>query len=137
MMALNEENDINTLMSHYRDRVNKFDNEREEWLDKYNKVRTTQDEAHRQEWELQKRKDEIFELQRNLEEGKLRLFNERQEIISLIKENDRLKLKELEDRRKISELGALGEPVEQEIVFYKDVKPGKFLQETQLIGLLY
>ena len=70
MMALNEENDINTLLSHYRDRVNKFDTEREEWLDKYNKVRTTQDEAHRQDWELQKRKDEILELQRNLEEGK-------------------------------------------------------------------
>jgi len=121
--ALNEEFDVNTLLSYYRDRINEFDNHREEWLEKYNKVRTPQDEAHRQAWELQKRKDESIELKQTLEEEKLRLYNERQEIIDIIKENDQLKLKEIQDRKKISELSMLGDPIEQEIVFYKDVKP--------------
>jgi len=54
--ALNEETDVNTLLSYYRDRINEFDRHREEWLEKFNKVRTPQDEAHRQTWELQKKK---------------------------------------------------------------------------------
>ena len=124
-LALNEENEVNTLLSYYRNRIGRFDSEREDWLDKYNKLRTTQDEAHRQEWELQKRVQEVAELRRTLEEEKLRLYDERQGIIDLIKENDQLKIKELEDRKKISELTALGGSVDQEIVFYKDVKPGK------------
>jgi len=126
--ALNEESDVNTLMSYYRDRINEFDRRREEWLEKFNKVRTPQDEAHRQAWELQKRKDESIELKQTLEEEKLKLYNERQDIIDIIKENDQLKLKELQDRKKISELSMLGDPIEQEIVFYKDVKPGNLSQ---------
>lgn len=125
-MALNEEIEVNSLLAYYRDRINEFDSQREDWLAKYNKVRTPQDEAHKQEWELQKRREEVNELQHTLEEGKLVLYNERQEIMDLIKENDQLKLKELEDRKKINELMLLGEPVEEEVVFYKDVKPGKF-----------
>lgn len=124
-LALNEENEVNTLLAYYRNRIGRFDNEREDWLDKYNKLRTTQDEAHRQSWELQKRNQETAELRRILEEEKLRLYEERQGVVDLIKENDQLKLKELEDRKKISELTALGGSVDQEIVFYKDVKPGK------------
>jgi len=134
-VALNEENEVNSLLAYYRDRINEFDRHREEWLEKYNKVRTPQDEAHKQAWELQKRKDEIAELKAILDEEKLKLYNERQEIIDIIKENDGLKVKEVEDRKKINELGLLGDQVEQEIVFYKDVKPGR--KFTMLLSLTF
>jgi len=126
-VALNEEEGVNSLMAFYRDIVHGADRYREEWLEKFNKVRTAQDEAHKQTWELQKRRDESNELKAILDEEKLKLYNERQEIIDLIKENDRLNIKEVEDRKKISELGLLGDQVEQDIVFSKDVKPGKSL----------
>jgi coiled-coil domain-containing protein 77 len=45
--------------------------------------------------------------------------------LRLVRENDQLKVKEIEDRRKIAELMSLNEPIEQEVVLYKDLRPGK------------
>jgi coiled-coil domain-containing protein 77 len=39
------------------------------------------------------------------------------------RENDLLKIKEMEDRKKISELLSLTEPIEEEIVLTKDIRP--------------
>ncbi len=125
-MAFNEESEANTLLAYYRDRINAFDREREEWLQKLEVVKMSQEEHHRQTWELQKRRDEISELQKSLSEAKLSLYNERQLVLKLARENDDLKVKELEDRRKISELMSLNDPVEQDVVFYKDLRPGTF-----------
>ena len=58
-LALNEEKEANTLLAHYRDRINAFDREREEWLQKLENVRLSQEEAHKTQWELQKRREEI------------------------------------------------------------------------------
>jgi len=123
-MALNEENEANTLLAFYRDRINAFDKERAEWLQKLETVKMSQAEFHKLQWELQKRREEIAELQSSLHESKLSLYNERQQILKLVRENDQLKVKELEDRKKLSELMALNEPVEQEVVLYKDLRPG-------------
>lgn len=51
-MAVNDENEINSLLSYYRDRINDFENERTEWLEKLEKVRLNQEEKHKLEWEL-------------------------------------------------------------------------------------
>lgn len=87
-MAFNEENEVNTLLAYYRDRINAFDREREEWLQKLEVVKMSQEEHHRQTWELQKRRDEIAEFQRSLSEAKLSLYNERQLVLKLTREND-------------------------------------------------
>lgn len=63
-------------------------------------------------------------MQKSLSEAKLALFDERQQVIKLVKENDALKLKEIEDRKKISELLTLANVLEEDVVLFKDVRPG-------------
>ena len=123
-LAVNDENEINTLLTYYRARLADFDKERQEWLEKLEVNRTSQEEKHRSEWELQKRKDEISDLQKTISELKLSLFDERQQILKLKKENDLLRIKEVEDRKKISELLSMTNSVEEEVVMYKDLRPG-------------
>lgn len=127
-LAVNDENEINTLLTYYRARLADFDKERQEWLEKLEVMRTSQEEKHRSEWELQKRKEEISDLQKNISEVKLSLFDERQQILKLKKENDLLKIKEIEDRKKISELLSMTNSVEEEVVMYKDLRPGNSLK---------
>ena len=131
-LALNEQSEVNTLMAHYRDRMNGFDREREDWLKKLETVRLSMDQIHKSHWELQKRKEEVSELQRSLGEVKLHLHDERQQMLRLVKENDQLRLKEIEDKKKIAELIAINEPLEQEVVLYKDLKPGNQSKFSQL-----
>jgi len=38
-MALNDEDELNSLLTYYRDRISEFDNERNEWLEKLQEVR--------------------------------------------------------------------------------------------------
>jgi len=61
-MACNDEDELNSLLTYYRERINDFDKERTEWLEKLESVRISQEELHKLNWELQKRKDEIAEL---------------------------------------------------------------------------
>lgn len=126
-MAINDENEANTLMTYYRNRLADFDKERQEWLEKIELSRQSQEEKHKTDWELHKRKDEISELQTTISELKLSLFDERQHILNLKKENDLLKMKELQDRKKIAELLSLTNSVEEEIIMYKDLRPGYFV----------
>ena len=126
-MAINDENELNTLLAYYRQRINDFDKERKEWLERLESVRQSQAEKHKTDWELKKRKDEIAELQKTISESKLSLFDERQQILKLTRENDLLKIKEIEDRKKISELLALTDSVEEEITMYKDLRPGFYI----------
>ncbi len=38
-MACNDEDELNSLLTYYRDRINDFDKERTEWLEKLEDVR--------------------------------------------------------------------------------------------------
>lgn len=61
------------------------------------------------------------------------LFEERQARLKLQKENDALKVRELEDKKKIAELLAMIEPIEEQVVLSKDLRPEvttKYLGET-------
>lgn len=125
-LAINDENEMNTLLSYYRARLSDFDQERQDWLEKLETLRQSQEEKHKSDWELQKRKEEISELQKTISELKLSLFEERQQILKLKKENDLLKMKEIEDRKKIAELLSMTNSVEEEVIMYKDLRPGRF-----------
>ncbi len=80
-MAVNDEDELNSLLTYYRDRINDFDKERTQWLEKLQEVSLKQQEKHRQEWEIQKRAQEIGELQRTISELKVKLFDERQQVL--------------------------------------------------------
>ena len=123
-MAVNDDNELNSLLAYYRERINAFDREREEWLQRLEDLKISQGEKHKNEWELHKRRDEINELRSKLNESKVALFEERQQMLRLRRENDQLKLKEREDRKKIAELLLLTDSVEQEVVLQRDVRPG-------------
>jgi len=122
--AINDENEISTLLTYYRARLADFDKERQEWLEKLETLRHSQEEKHKSDWELQKRKEEISDLQKMISELKLSIFDERQQILKLKKENDLLRMKEIEDRKKISELLSMTNSVEEEVIMYKDLRPG-------------
>ena len=105
-LALNDQSDLNSLLAYYRSRIESFEDERREWLQKMEEIREKQDLKHKTEWELKKRREEISELQRTLSEAKLIIFDERQKSLKLTRDNDLMKIREVEDRRKIGENSA-------------------------------
>ena len=76
-MAGNDEEQYNSLLSYYRSKIGEFDKERFEWLQRLEEIRLSYEERHQLQWELNKRKEEIMEVQRSLSEAKVMLFEER------------------------------------------------------------
>lgn len=126
-LALNDQSDLNSLLAYYRSRIESFEDERREWLQKMEEIREKQDLKHKTEWELKKRREEISELQRTLSEAKLIIFDERQKSLKLTRDNDLMKIREVEDRRKIGELLAMTDSVEEEVNLFKDLRPGNII----------
>ncbi|EAS06763.2 coiled-coil protein, putative (macronuclear) [Tetrahymena thermophila SB210] len=122
-MACNQEDYVNSLLSYYRDRINDFDKERSEWLQKLNEIVTTESEKHKLQWELTRRRDDVNTLKETLDKFRSILYQERQNVLVIQRENELLKLKDLEDQKKITELGALVEPVQENVVLNKNKKP--------------
>lgn len=54
-------------------------------------------------------------LQKALQDAKLYLYDEREQVIKLTHENEDLKQQEIEDRRRIQELLALTQPAAEEV----------------------
>jgi coiled-coil domain-containing protein 77 len=94
-----------------------------EWLNRLDQVKTTAEEKHKLTWELQKRREEVADMQRSCSEVRVALFDERQANLHLKRENEELNLKAQEDRKRIAELLSIIEPVEQDIVLAKDLRP--------------
>ncbi|CAD8051458.1 unnamed protein product [Paramecium sonneborni] len=120
---LNDPQQYQDLLAYYRSKLGEFEKERFEWLTKLEEIKIQYEDKHQQEWELLKRKQEIKELQQTVGEAKLMLFEERQARLKLQKENDALKVRELEDKKKIAELMAMIEPIEEQVVLQKDLRP--------------
>ena len=55
---------------------------------------------HKIRWEVRQREEEIAELQKALSDMQVYLFQEREQVLRLYAENDRLKIRELEDRKR-------------------------------------
>lgn len=73
-MACNQEDELNSLLSYYRDRINDFDKERCEWLHKLNEILPTETEKHKLQWELTRRRDDINSLKETLDKFKTVLY---------------------------------------------------------------
>lgn len=74
-------------------------------------------------WEMQRKDEQIADLQRALSDAHVYLYDERQQVLALSAENDELKIQELEDRKRIQHLLALTQPVSQEVTYFKDRRP--------------
>ncbi|NP_001171806.1 coiled-coil domain containing 77-like [Saccoglossus kowalevskii] len=113
------------LLEYYRKKIADFDGEHEEMLNKLEQYKMTYEQQHKSHWELRQREEEIAELQKALSDMQVYLFQEREHVLRLYSENDRLKIMELEDRKKIHHLLALTGATENEVTYFHKEPPSK------------
>ncbi|KAA0724702.1 Coiled-coil domain-containing protein 77 [Triplophysa tibetana] len=106
------------LLEFYRQKVAQYDGEHEDLLQMLEKYRGSAEEQHKLQWDVRQREEEIAELQKALSDLQVYLFQEREQALRLYAENDRLKIRELEDRKKIQHLLALVGPDPGEITYF-------------------
>ncbi|XP_029290528.1 coiled-coil domain-containing protein 77 isoform X2 [Cottoperca gobio] len=113
------------LLEFYREKIAQFDGEHEELLQMLEKYRGITEDQHKIQWEVRQREGEIAELQNALSDMQVYLYQEREQSLRLYAENDRLKIRELEDRKKIQHLLALVGPDAGEITYFHREPPHK------------
>ncbi|KAK9516924.1 hypothetical protein VZT92_024830 [Zoarces viviparus] len=115
------------LLEFYREKIAQFDGEHEDLLQMLDKYKGITDDQHKLQWEVRQRDGEIAELQNALSDMQVYLFQEREQSLRLYAENDRLKIRELEDRKKIQHLLALVGPDAGEITYFHREPPHKVI----------
>ncbi|XP_049678637.1 coiled-coil domain-containing protein 77 [Accipiter gentilis] len=113
------------LLEYYRKKVDDFDEEHEDLVKRLERYKETYDEQHKLQWEVHQREEEIAELQKALSDMQVYLFQEREHVLRLYSENDRLKIRELEDRKKIQHLLALVGTDRGEVTYFHKEPPHK------------
>uniref|UniRef100_A0A3B4X8S2 Coiled-coil domain containing 77 n=1 Tax=Seriola lalandi dorsalis TaxID=1841481 RepID=A0A3B4X8S2_SERLL len=113
------------LLEFYRQKIAQFDGEHEELLQMLEKYKGITEDQHKLQWEVRQREEEIAQLQNALSDMQVYLFQEREQSLRLYAENDRLKIRELEDRKKIQHLLALVGPDAGEITYFHREPPHK------------
>lgn len=115
--------DLSNLLDYYRLKINSFENERRDYLEKLEKLKLTQEEQHNLEWENKKRTEEIIELQNIISLNNEVLNKERRQMLLYQFELENKSHKSKEDRRRLMDLLKLAEPIEQTIKLYYDRRP--------------
>ncbi|KAM9247120.1 coiled-coil domain-containing protein 77 [Leptosomus discolor] len=113
------------LLEYYRKKIADFDEEHEDLVKRLERYKETYDEQHKLQWEVRQREEEIAELQKALSDMQVYLFQEREHVLRLYSENDRLKIRELEDRKKIQHLLALVGTEKGEVTYFHKEPPHK------------
>ncbi|NWW81490.1 CCD77 protein, partial [Climacteris rufus] len=113
------------LLEYYRKKIADFDDEHEDLVKRLERYKQTYDEQHELQWEVRHLEEEIAELQKALSDMQVFLFQERERVLRLRSENDRLKIRELEDRKKIQHLLALMGTDEGEVTYFHKEPPHK------------
>ncbi|CAN2391661.1 Coiled-coil domain-containing protein 77 [Pristimantis euphronides] len=113
------------LLEYYRRKIAEFDEEHEDLAKRLEQYKATYEEQHKLQWEMRQREEEIAELQKALSDMQVYLFQEREHVLRLYSENDRLKIRELEDRKKIQQLLALVGAGGGEITYFHKEPPNK------------
>uniref|UniRef100_A0A3B3TUX1 Coiled-coil domain containing 77 n=1 Tax=Poecilia latipinna TaxID=48699 RepID=A0A3B3TUX1_9TELE len=100
------------LLQFYRQKIAQYDGEHEELLQMLEKFKSIAEDQHKLQYDIQEREREVTQLQNALSDMQVYLFQEREQSLRLYAENDRLKIRELEDRKKIQHLLALVAPLQ-------------------------
>ncbi|XP_060602572.1 coiled-coil domain-containing protein 77-like isoform X2 [Ruditapes philippinarum] len=119
------------LLEYYRKKIAEYDEEHEGLVSKLEEYKVTYEEQHKMQWELRQREEEIVELQKALSDMQIYLFQEREHVLRLYAENDRLKIRELEDKKKIQQLLALSGTPDHEITYFHKEPPAKAVVEQK------
>ncbi|NXT63284.1 CCD77 protein, partial [Chaetops frenatus] len=118
-------NPSHELLEYYRRKIADFDEEHEELVKRLEKYKQTYDEQHQLQWEVSHLEEEIAELQKALSDMQVYLFQEKEQVLRLYSENDRLKLRELEDRKKIQQLLTILGTDDGEVTYFHLEPPHK------------
>ncbi|KAG3292677.1 coiled-coil domain-containing protein 77 isoform X1 [Ictidomys tridecemlineatus] len=113
------------LLEYYQKKMADCDEENEDLLKKLEFYKEACEGQHRLEWDLQQKDEEIAELQKALSDMQVCLFQEREHVLRLYSENDRLRIRELEDKKKIQNLLALVETDTGEVTYFYKEPPHK------------
>ncbi|PKU36569.1 coiled-coil domain-containing protein 77 [Limosa lapponica baueri] len=81
------------LLEYYRKKIADFDEEHEDLVKRLERYKETYDEQHKLQQEVHQREEEIAELQKALSDMQVYLFQEREHVLRLYSENDRLKIR--------------------------------------------
>ncbi|XP_010343331.3 coiled-coil domain-containing protein 77 isoform X3 [Saimiri boliviensis] len=125
------------LFEYYQKKMAECEAENEDLLKKLQLYKETCEIQHKLECDLQQREEEIAELQKALSDMQVCLFQEREHVLRLYSENDRLRIRELEDKKKIQSLLALVGTDAGEVTYFCKEPPHKvtILQKTiQAVG---
>jgi coiled-coil domain-containing protein 77 len=120
------------LLEYYRKKIAEFDDEHDSMLQKLDQYKMTYEEQHKTQWELRQREDEIAELQKALSDMQVYLFQEREHVLRLYAENDRLKIRELENHKKIQTLLSVSGLTDNEVSYFIKEPPAKAIVKQKL-----
>ncbi|XP_073078924.1 coiled-coil domain-containing protein 77 isoform X1 [Manis javanica] len=126
------------LLEYYQKKIAECEVENEDLLKKLELYKEAFEEQHKLERDLQQREEEVAELQNALSDMQVCLFQEREHVLRLYSENDRLRIRELEDKQKIQNLLALVGTDTGEVTYFYKEPPNKvsILQKTiQAVGV--
>ncbi|CAD5116961.1 DgyrCDS5800 [Dimorphilus gyrociliatus] len=120
------------LLEFYRKKLLEYDCEHDSMVERLEKYKMTYEEQHKIEWEMKQREEEITELQKALSDMQTYLFQEREHVLRLYAENDRLKIREIEDRKKIHLLLSLSGLTEREVSYFLKEPPSAAVIQQKL-----
>ncbi|XP_048191122.1 coiled-coil domain-containing protein 77 [Perognathus longimembris pacificus] len=113
------------LLEYYQKKMAACEMENEDLLRKLELYKEVCEGQHKLDWDLQQREEEIAELQKALSDMQVCLFQEREHVLRLYSENDRLRIRELEDKKKIQSLLALVGTDSGEVTYFYKEPPHK------------
>ncbi|XP_006862836.1 PREDICTED: coiled-coil domain-containing protein 77 [Chrysochloris asiatica] len=109
------------LLEYFKNKMAECETENEDLLKKLELYKEACEGQHKLEWDLQQKEEEITELQKALSDMQICLFQEREHVLRLYSENDRLRIREVEDKKKIQSLLVLvGTDTGEVTYFYKE-----------------
>ncbi|XP_064607121.1 coiled-coil domain-containing protein 77-like [Liolophura sinensis] len=114
-----------SLLEYYRRKVAEFEQEHMEMASKLEEYQVTTEDQHRLQWELRQREEEIVELQKALSDTQTILLKERERMLRVYAENDRLQIQCLGDKKKIQLLLDLTSCLDGDITYLLKEPPAK------------
>lgn len=106
------------LVAHYRTKLSCLNRDYEELTSRVDECRSLFDADCRLQQELVQRNNEVSRLQQCVSDLQVYVFEEREQALRLYAENDQLKIRQLEDRKKIDLLLSLSGIAENEVTFF-------------------
>lgn len=118
------------LLDHYRTKIEKFEKDFEEISSQIDDCKNKYEEEFHLRKTISQKEEEICQLQKAVSDMEIHLFRERDQVFRLNAENDRLNLKQLEDKKIIEHLLGLVAIPEREVTIFLPSNKTKKLQES-------